>query len=98
MGPLDALWHLGNLLAVAVMTGVLCAVGVKLLWRRELAAVSWRALLLYAVACSCIVTLAGLAITGRDGRMGTYAAMVLLNALTLWWRGFGPGRSEPRGH
>jgi hypothetical protein len=24
--------------------------------------------------------------------MATYAAMVVACALTLWWRGFGPGR------
>jgi hypothetical protein len=98
MGPLEALWHLGNLLAVAVMTGWLSALAVKLLWRRELAAVPWRPLAGYAVTGSCIVMLAGLFITGRDGRMATYAAMVLCNALTLWWRGFGPGRSEPHRH
>jgi len=29
---------------------------------------------------------------GRDGRMATYAGMVLASAGALWWRGFGPGR------
>jgi hypothetical protein len=96
MGPLDALWHLGNLFVVAAMTGVLSAAGVKLLWRRELAAVSWRTLMAYAAAGSGLVVVLGLLLTGRDGRMATYGAMVLFNALTLWWRGFGPGRSEPR--
>jgi hypothetical protein len=30
---------------------------------------------------------------GRDGRMATYAAMVLGAALGLWWVGFRPLRS-----
>ena len=29
---------------------------------------------------------------GRDGRMAMYGAMVGANAITLRWRGFGPGR------
>jgi hypothetical protein len=29
---------------------------------------------------------------GRDGRMATYAGMVLATAGALWWWGFGPGR------
>jgi hypothetical protein len=39
-----------------------------------------------------VVSLAGLVISGRDGRMVTYAAMTLACALALWWAGFGPGR------
>ena len=27
---------------------------------------------------------------GRDGRMSTYLAMVLVTAISLWWAGFGP--------
>ena len=39
-----------------------------------------------------LVLLAGLVITGRYGRMATYAGMVLASAAALWWAGFGPGR------
>ncbi len=45
-----------------------------------------------AALAGAAVTLAGLVVFGRDGRMATYAAMVLACAFTLWWRGFGPGR------
>lgn len=88
MGPLDALWHLLNLFLPALGTGALAASGAKLLWRRELAAVSWRALAGLAAAGGALVTVAGLVVFGRDGRMATYGAMVLVIALTLWWRGF----------
>jgi len=36
------------------------------------------------------VLAAGLWAFGRDGKMATYAAMVLACALGLWWSGFRP--------
>ena len=92
MGPLDALWHLCNLFAPAFALGSLAAAMAKLLWRRELRPVSWRRLAGPAVAAGALATLAGLVLFGHDGRMATYAAMVVGCAATLWWRGFGPGR------
>ena len=96
MGPLDAIWHLGGFFAMALLTGAMAAALAKALWRRELAAVAFSRLAAYATGAGCIVTVAGLLISGGDGRIVTYGAMVLANALTLWWRGFGPGRAEPR--
>ena len=92
MGPLDALWHVMNLFLVPLALGALAAALAKLLWRRELAAVPWRRLALPASGACALVVLAGLVVFGRDGKMATYAAMVTACALTLWWRGFGPGR------
>jgi hypothetical protein len=92
MGPLDALMHLGNLFLPGVALGALAAALAKLLWRRELAPVSFRRLALPAALAAAAVTLAGLVVFGRDGKVATYAGMVLACALTLWWRGFGPGR------
>ena len=92
MGPIDALWHLLNLLAPGIALGLIASVGAKLLWRRELAAVAWRRLAGWACPASLAASLGGLVITGRDGRMATYAAMVLACAGALWWAGFGPRR------
>lgn len=92
MGPLDALWHVANLFLPALGLGALAAALAKLLWRRELAPVPWTRLAGPACAASAVVVLAGLALSGRDGKMVTYAAMVAASALTLWWQGFGPGR------
>ena len=92
MGPLDAVWHLANLLLPALMLGTLAAALAKLLWRRELAGVPWRRLAVAAAAAAAAVVLLGLVVFGRDGRMATYAGMVLAPAGALWWRGFGPGR------
>ena len=88
MGPLDALWHLLNLFVPAVATALLAAAGAKLLWRRDLASVPWQRLAWPAALAASTVTVAGLVVFGRDGRMATYGAMVLATALTLWWRGF----------
>ena len=92
MGPLDLLWHLLNLLAPALALGAIAAALAKLLWRRELAAVSWRRLAAWGAGASLLALLGGLVISGRDGRMSSYLAMVLANALALWWVGFGPRR------
>ena len=88
MGPLDAFWHLLNLFAVPALTGVLAATGAKLLWRRQLAPVGWRPLVVAGVGSCALVAVAGLVVFGRDGRMATYGAMVLACARTLWWRGW----------
>jgi hypothetical protein len=92
MGPLDALWHVGNLFVPALMLGALSATLSKLVWRRELAGVAWKRLAVPACAEAAIATVAGLVAFGRDGKMATYGAMVLACALMLWWQGFGPGR------
>ena len=92
MGPLDVLMHLGNLFLPAMALAALAAALAKLLWRRELASVSFKRLALPAAIACAAVTLAGLVVFGRDGRTATYAGMVLACAFTLWWWGFGPGR------
>lgn len=84
--------HLANLFVPAVALGMVAAGLAKLVWRGELLAQPWWRLAGPAAAVNGLVTLAGLAWYGADGRMGTYLAMVLATTFTLWWRGFGPGR------
>jgi hypothetical protein len=88
MGFLAAFGHVFNLLLPAVALGALAAALAKLAWRRELAAVAWRDLALSAAAAAAAMTLLGLVIFGRDGKMATYGAMVAACAATLWWRGW----------
>ncbi len=93
MGPIDALLHLINFLLPAVCVAAFAAGVAKLLWRRELAGVSWRRLFGPAAALGALALAVGLVVQGRDGRIGSYALLVLGCALGLWWRGFGPGRA-----
>ena len=84
--------HLANLFVPAFALAAVAAALAKLAWRQELAAQRWWRLAMPALAANALLTLAGLAWSGADGRMATYAAMVAASAATLWWRGFGPGR------
>ena len=94
MGPLDALWHLLNLFAVALSLGMLAPALAKLVWPKGLRKVPWRRLALCCCGACAVLTLAGLMWFGRDGRMATYASMVLACALVLWWA----GRPASSGH
>jgi len=88
VGPLDAIWHVLNLIVPALGVGMLSAAGAKLLWRRELAGRRWRVLARDASLACAVVLVAGLVVFGHDGKLATYGAMVVVCALTLWWRGF----------
>ena len=59
MGPLDALFHLLNLLAPAVGLGLIAAGASKLLWRSALGSVPLRRLAGWA--CAAALALAGIA-------------------------------------
>ena len=89
MSALDALNHLANLLLPALLLGALAALLAKGLWRRELQGASWLRLATWAGGAAMLALLAGLALTGRDGAMATYAAMVLACAAGLGWAGWG---------
>lgn len=89
LGPIDALLHLLNLFLPALGLALLSAALAKLAWRRELASTTWWSLAWPAALLCALTTLGGLVAYGQDGRIGTYAAMALVCALTLWWRGFG---------
>jgi hypothetical protein len=92
MGPLDALWHLTNLFAPALSVGLMTALLAKLIWRRALSGQRWQRLALWAVCAATVAWLGGLFVFGRDGKMASYAAMVLVCALSLWWAGFASKR------
>ncbi len=88
MGPLDALDHLANFLLPALVLGALAAVLAKLFWRQRLRGVRWLPLAGWAAAAAAAASIAGLLVTGHDGEMVTYGAMVVAAAAALQWRGF----------
>jgi hypothetical protein len=83
----DVLLHFLNFVLPGLFVGALAAGLAKLSWRRQLAAVAWWKLAAWASAACLLVLVAGLLITGRDGEMATYAAMLVACAATLWWGG-----------
>ncbi len=88
MDLLGALWHTLNFLAPAAGLGILSAAMAKMLWRRELRGVGLATLSAWAGGASVFASVGGLIITGHDGKMSTYAAMVVACALGLWWVGW----------
>ncbi len=87
MDFVQALWHVTGFVAQSVVAGALAAGIAKLIWRRRLAFVpAWR-LALQAAAVMALVAVAGLVVFSQDGRMSTYAGMVVAAALALWWFG-----------
>lgn len=85
---LDLLDHLVNLLLPGLITGSLAAALAKLLWRRDLASVSYRRLASCAVLVSMAISVAGLVVLGSDGRMLTYFSMMAGCAAALAWGGW----------
>jgi hypothetical protein len=92
MGPLDALWHLLGFALAPFALAAIAAVLTKLLWRKELRGVGLRPLWLHAGVAAALADLAATALQGRDGRMLSYAAMVLAAAAGLAWAGWGARR------
>ena len=92
MGPLDALLHFANFFAPALGLGAIAALLAKLFWWNDLRSVSWLTLARWASLASAVALIGGLLLLGRDGKMLTYGAMVVLSALALAWAGWGSKR------
>jgi hypothetical protein len=86
MDALGLFWHLVNFVLPAVAVGALTAALCKLAWRRSLARSSWFTLAWQSSAAGLAVLVAGLVVTGHDGKLGTYAALVVACALVPWWK------------
>jgi len=93
MGVLDGVWHFLNFFGAAWGMAIVAATLAKLMWWRDLRGVAWLRLAVWAAASSSAVLVAGLAWTGRDGKMVTHGAMVLACAVSLWGVGWAGRRS-----
>lgn len=92
MGLLAALNHLLNFVAPAAAVALLLVAGARILMRKRPSALSWRAQAAIHFIVGCAVLVAGLVVFGRDGKMLTYAALVLACASSQWllargWQG-----------
>ena len=87
MGPLDLLNHLFNFVAPAVVVGFVLSLAAHFLYKKVPGAPA-----LYAQAAinsiAGVLTLAvGLWFFGRDGKLASYAAMVVVIATSQWLLG-----------
>lgn len=84
MGPIDFLLHLLGLLAPAFGVALGVTLAARLVLPRRSPPLAWWAPLAINFAAGAAVTLAGLWYFGRDGKMLTYAALVVGVATTHW--------------
>ena len=73
-------------MAPAFGVGMLCALLCKLFWRRSLAGTPWFTLAWQSSVAGLAALVAGLVVTGHDGKLATYAALVVVCALVPWWK------------
>jgi hypothetical protein len=85
MGLLEGIWHFLNFLAPAWGVGCIAATLAKLLWWEPLRPVAWFQLALWGSSSAALSLVSGLLLTGHDGKIVTYAAMVVSCAVAMWW-------------
>ncbi|MES2089406.1 MAG: hypothetical protein V4532_05445 [Pseudomonadota bacterium] len=87
MDVLNALIHVGNFFLPALVMALLLPAMARLVWWRELKSAGLVRQVTWVAAVNALVLMAGLLVLGRDGAMGTYAALVVASSLTVWWTG-----------
>lgn len=84
MNPLTLLNHLLNFVAPAAALAVMLVVGSQIFMRKVVQRHSWPAQIALLFMVGCAVLAAGDLLLGSDGRMLTYAALVLAAASCQW--------------
>lgn len=84
MSLLDLLNHILNLFAPALGVALGLATAARWTVRRPPGTLPWWKQVLVIAAVGALVMLLGLMLTGRDARISTYAALVLVCASTQW--------------
>jgi len=84
--------HLLNFIAPALVVGLLVAAMAPVLMKKSRPHHSWLIQSAINSGANLLVLLAGMLIFGHDGKMATYAAMVITCASSQWisgkaWRG-----------
>ena len=85
MGPIDLFFHLLNFAAPALVVGLLTALAARIFMKKKSLALRWIAQAAINFVVCLLVLVGGLWFFGRDGKMATYAALVLACATSQWW-------------
>lgn len=84
MGPFDLLNHLLNFMTPAFFIAVVLALAGRAFMRKSAGTPAlWKQMAL-SFGAGVLVLFAGLLLTGRDGKMLTYAALVVCCASVQW--------------
>jgi hypothetical protein len=87
MNFIDAVLHLLNFCAPAgVVALLICVAGRFLSKKRPVPGIFIQQFAIHFIVCLGVL-LVGLILTGRDGKMYTYLAMVLASGSVQWWLG-----------
>ena len=84
MGSVAALTHLLNFVAPALGLGLLVTLGAHFFMKKRLPALTLSTQLAINLIASSSVMALGLWLTGRDGKMVSYAAMAAACATSQW--------------
>lgn len=84
MGPIDLLTHLMGFAAPACFLALVLPLAARLALRRSNAAVSYWGQAAWVLLAGVTVLAAGLWWFGRDGKMATYAVLVVAAASAQW--------------
>jgi branched-subunit amino acid transport protein len=84
MGLLDWTMHLLNFVAPALALALVLPLGARLLVSKAASAQSWLAQIAIDFIAGVAVLLGGLWWWGRDGKMATYCALVVVMASCQW--------------
>lgn len=85
MTVLGLFWHLLGLVAPALVLAPAVVLTSRVLGRRPARAPGWQRQLAINLGVCVLVLAAGLVLTGHDGRMATYAALVLASSACQAW-------------
>lgn len=85
MGPLDLLNHLLNFAAPALALGLVLAFLAPVFMKNKALAHTRTAQAAINFVVGVLALLAGLLLFGRDGKMASYAALVLATAASQCW-------------
>lgn len=84
MSALDFLIHLSSFVAPAVFLALVLAAGARLVGRQGAHVLPWYHMASVNALLGILVLALGVVLLGQDGRMGTYAVLVLAMGTCQW--------------